>query len=249
MSFNPDPTKPAEEIIFSRKRNKREHPPLFYNNVMVKRVQQHKHLGLVLDSCLTFAAHITEKIAKARKGIGVIKYLSSYIPVGTLEQIYKTYVRPHLDFCDIIYHSPEVESLFDSSFHLSYWMNQIEKVRYQAALAVTGTWQGTNTDKIYEELGWESLSKRRWFRRLIQIHKIQNNLCPHYLKEALPTLQTYNISTRRGVTILELNTKRDYFKNSFYPDAINSWNNLDINLRIEKSLNKFKTIIIKIIRP
>ena len=37
-------------------------------------------------------------------------------------------------------------------------------------------------DKVYEELGWESLSKRRWFRRLVQFFKTQNNLTPGYLK-------------------------------------------------------------------
>ena len=32
---------------------------------------------------------------------------------------------------------------------------QIERVQYQAVLGVTGTWNGTNSNKIYEELGWE----------------------------------------------------------------------------------------------
>ena len=82
------------------------------------------------------------------------------------------YVRPHLDFCDVIYHLPEIESLFSSSTKLPYWMEQIEKVQYQAALAVSGAWQGTNMDKIYEELGWESLSDRRWLRRLILLYII-----------------------------------------------------------------------------
>ena len=81
----------------------------------------------------------------------VIKHLSSYVPVKTLDQINKMHVRPHLDFCDVINHKPEIESLFVTSSRLSYWM--IERVQYQAVLAVTGTWQGTNTDKIYEERG------------------------------------------------------------------------------------------------
>ena len=38
MSFNPDPTKPAEEIVFSRKHAHVQHPPLFFNNIMVKQV-------------------------------------------------------------------------------------------------------------------------------------------------------------------------------------------------------------------
>ena len=82
----------------------------------------------------------------------MIKYLSSYVPVKTLDQISKMYVRPHFDFCDVIYPIPEIDSLFVTSSRLSYWMNRIERLQYQAALAVTGAWQGTNTDKIYEEL-------------------------------------------------------------------------------------------------
>ena len=101
MCFNPDPTKPAEEIIFSHKKKPSHHPPIFFNNVEVKRVSEHKHIGLILDSKLTFSSHINEKLAKARKGVGVIKYLSSHVPVRTLEHIYKTYVRPHLDFFDV----------------------------------------------------------------------------------------------------------------------------------------------------
>ena len=69
MNFNPDQTKQAEEIIFSQKRNKVFHPPIYFNNIEVKRVEDHKHLGLVLDSKLSFTKHINEKIATARKGI------------------------------------------------------------------------------------------------------------------------------------------------------------------------------------
>ena len=41
---------------------------------------------------------------------------------------------------------------------------KIESVQYSAALAVTGTWRGTSREKLYAELGWESLSSRRWSR-------------------------------------------------------------------------------------
>ena len=116
MSFNPDPTKPAEEILFSHKRKPIAHPPLFFNGIQVKRVNEHKHLGLILDPLLNFAAHFKEKIAKARKGIGIIKHLRSYLPLNTLEQIYKMHVRPHLDYCDFIYHIPSlIKKISDKS--------------------------------------------------------------------------------------------------------------------------------------
>ena len=249
MSFNPDPTKPAEEIIFSHKRHREVHPPLFFNNIMVKQVNEHKHLGLILDSKLTFANHIADKLMKARKGVGVIKYLSSYVPVKTLDQIYKMYVRPHLDFCDVIYHIPEIDSLFDSSSRLSNWMNQIERVQYQAALAVTGTWKNTNTDKIYEELGWENLSKRRWFRRLVQFFKIQNGLTPDYLKIPVPFTRNQGPATRITNAVPSIKCRTTSYMNSFYPNTIKIWNNIGPDLRQATSLNSFKSNILKLIRP
>ena len=249
MSFNPDPNKPAEEVIFSHKKVRQNHPPLFLNNIEVKNVNEHKHLGLILDSKLTFGSHINEKLSKARKGVGVIKFLSSYVPVKTLDQIYKMYVRPHLDFCDVIYHKPEITNLFDSSIRLSYWMEQIERVQYQAALAVTGTWKGTSLNKIYDELGWEPLSKRRWFRRLVQFFKIQNNLTPQYLKTPVPTPRTHLYGTRTGNDIPNMKCNKNLYTSSFYPNAVKIWNDVGPELRLSVSLSAFKSEIIKIIRP
>ena len=103
MSFNPDPTKPAEEVLFSQKLNSPGHPPIYFNDIEVKRVSDHKHLGLNFDPKLSFIKHISEKIGIARKGIGIIKHLAPYLPLKSRDQIFKMHVRPHLDYCDIMY--------------------------------------------------------------------------------------------------------------------------------------------------
>ena len=54
------------------------------------------------------------------------------------------YIRPHLDYCDVIYHIPSKLNPFESSVNLHYTMQIIESTQYQAALAVSGTWKGTN---------------------------------------------------------------------------------------------------------
>ena len=71
---------------------------------------------------------------------------------------------------------------------LSSLMEKIERVQYQAALAITGAWQGSSRSKIYDELGWESLSDRRKGRRVLLINKIINNNTPSYLNETLMRL-------------------------------------------------------------
>ena len=177
MSFNPDPTKQAVQVLFSRKTRKIVHPEIFFNDTQVKTVNEHKHLGLTLDTKLTFASHIDDKLKKARKGLGIIKTLSSYLSVKTLDQVYKMFVRPHLDFCDVIYHFPCITNPFDSSINLKYLMNTLERIQYHCALAITGAWQGTNLDKIYDQLGWESLTDRRYCRRFFHFYKFFSSFC------------------------------------------------------------------------
>ena len=95
--------------------------------------------------------------------------------------MYKALVRSHLDYCDIIYHTPASNSQINLGVTLSSLMERVERIQYQAALAITGAWQGSNRAKLYEELGWETLSDRRWCRRILQIYKIKNNMTPTYL--------------------------------------------------------------------
>ena len=58
MSFNPDPTKMAQEVLFSRKKSKVIHPSLIFNGKDVSRSESHKHLGLVFDPKLNFDMHL-----------------------------------------------------------------------------------------------------------------------------------------------------------------------------------------------
>ena len=88
----------------------------------------------------------------------MIKFLSKYLPRNTLTELYKLYVRPHLDYGDVIYHIPPKKCDFSQDTSLNNHMEKLESVQYSAALAVTGAWKGTSREKLYEELGWESLS-------------------------------------------------------------------------------------------
>ena len=94
MSFNPDPSKQAVEVIFSRKKSEQYQPPIFFNNLQVQSLSVHKHLGLSLDSKLNLQEHLKEKSAKANTGIGVIKKLSCYIPRKSLLTICNMFVWP-----------------------------------------------------------------------------------------------------------------------------------------------------------
>ena len=146
------------------------------------------------------------------------------IHLKTLDQIYKAFVRSHLDYCDIIYHIPSHLNQAPLGVTLNSLMEKVERIQYQAALAISGAWRGSSRSKIYEELGWESLSDRRMGRRILQIHKILNNKTPSYLSDKLPPNSRTLFSGNVRNTFRELICKSNRYMNSFFPDAIASWN-------------------------
>ena len=238
MSFNPDPNKQAAEVTFSRKQNTLGQPDVFFNNFPVNSTHSQKHLGLSLDNKLNFYSHLKEKIAKANKGIGTIKRLYKNLPRNALLSIYKSFIRPHLDYADIIYDQPHNQSLSD----------RIESVQYNAALAITGAIRGTSRERLYQELGFESLSNRRWYRRLTMFFNIASGNCPNYLTNILPTRQT-SYNTERNNLYYTYRANTDYFKNSFFPCSVNKWNKLDSDIRNSKSISIFKKSLLGFIRP
>ena len=59
MSFNPDTSKQAQEVIFSRKIKKLPHPSLVFSNNNVLQASSQKHLDVSLDVKLTFDEHLS----------------------------------------------------------------------------------------------------------------------------------------------------------------------------------------------
>ena len=133
------------------------------------------------------------------------------LPRKSLLTIYKSFIRPHLDYCDIIYDQPNNES----------FCTKIEHIQYNAALAITGAIKGTSQTKLYKELGLESLKFRRWFRRLCTFFKIKTSGKPEYLFKLIPTGQhSYNTRSLDQTDTYYCST--DAFKNSFF-SIYNSW--------------------------
>ena len=199
-----------------------DHPQLFFNGSPVTRLNEHKHFGLILTPTLSFEKHIIEKEKKAKKNIGIIKHLNKFLPLKTLNNMYKALVRSHLDYCDLIYHIPPTSHTPPLGTSLHDHMERVEKLQYQAALAVTGAWQGTSRVKIYEQLRRESLSDRRMSKRVLQLHKIIDDKTPAYLHDKLPPNRNVIISLPN--VLQEIRCRTDRYQNSILPNAVSQWN-------------------------
>ena len=116
-------------------------------------------------------------LKKINKTISLLRKLQNKLPRAPLVSIYKSFVRPHLAYGDIVY-----DQTFNNSFH-----ERIESIQCKAALSITGTIRGSSREKLYQELGFESLQQRRWYRKHYLFLKIIKNQSPKYLFELIPT--------------------------------------------------------------
>ena len=120
---------------------------------------------MILNTKLDFILHLKNVQNKVNKTIGLLRKLQGALPRTSLITIFKAFIRPHLDYGNITY-----DRAYNTSFH-----QNIELIQYNAALAIAGAVRRTSRKKLYQELSFESLQQRRWYRKLCCLFKIIKN--------------------------------------------------------------------------
>ena len=103
MNFNSDPSKQAQEVPISPKIQKTCHPSIYFDNRSVKQVPPQKYMRIILDSKLNFQDHLENMLNKVNKTIELLRKLENILPGGPLLTLYKSFIRPHFDYGDVIY--------------------------------------------------------------------------------------------------------------------------------------------------
>ena len=111
---------------------------------------------MFLDFKLTFQEHLENMLNKVNKTIGLLRKLQNTLPRPSLLTIYKSFIRPHLDYGNVMY---------DQAYNVSF-QQKVESIQYNAAVAITGAISGTSTEKLFEKLDLKSLQDRRWYRKI-----------------------------------------------------------------------------------
>ena len=114
-----------------------------FNNSIVNVTSIHKNLDMIVDSKLSFDEHLNSvQKKKISRTVGLPRKVQAIPPRTFLITIYKSFVRPHLDYGDIIY-----DETFNESFH-----QRIESIQYNAAIAITGVIRDTSSENLYQDL-------------------------------------------------------------------------------------------------
>ena len=131
-------------------------------------------------------------------------------------------------------------------------LSKVESIQYTAARIITGAWKGSNMLKLYETLGWESMSNRREMKKLVLLFEIMETKSPRYLYDIIKKQQfRQNSRLYEKKDLINIPSKGPY-KLSFFPSTILDWNKLDKldpGIKQAKSKNIFKNRLLNKIRP
>ena len=218
-------------MTVSRKLNKPYHPPLTMNNTIIENVREHKHLGLILSDDGSWHKHIDMIVKKAFNRLNILRKFRYYLDRKTLEKLYISFIRPILEYGDIIW---------DNSTALL--VHKLENVQLEAARIVTGGTRLTSFTNLYKETGWEKLNSRRESHKAIFFHKMVNNVTPLYLSNLIPAQlrDVHSYNTRNSDVIPPIICRTSLYSNYFMPSTVRIWNSLPRQIQSNSSLYQIK---------
>ena len=233
VTFNPSKN---ESLLISRKINKPIHPPLYMQNVQIQEVSSHKHLGLYFSNDCSWHQHIDYIKQKAWFRIHIMRKLKFKLDRKSLETIYLTFIRPLLEYGDVIWDNCT-----------QYEKNELDKIQNEAARITTGTTKLVSLDNLYKEVGWQTLHRRRQDHKITLFYKMFNQLTPVYLSSLIPqqvnAISHHNLRNSNDIHTIRSNTS--LYHNSFLPSTLRQWNSLPVEVRQLNTLSSFKTFLKK----
>ena len=119
---------------------------LCFNNSIFSQTPYQKHFGIFLDVLGMFEEYLKVISIKVNKTIGLLRKLRKYLSRPVLITMYKAFVRPNIDYDDIIY-----DKAYNETFH-----QKLESIQYNSCLALSRAIRGSSREKLSHELGLES---------------------------------------------------------------------------------------------
>ena len=220
------------------KRNSTSYMYTFHN---LEQVSEEKDLGVIVDEKLNFYSHIEEKIKKANQMLGIIRSTFKYIDCTILNLLYKTLVRPHLEYASSVW-SP----------HTKKYQEKLEKVQRRATRLVPELKHLSYEERL-QKLKLPSLQYRRLRTDLIQLFKMTHGLvemdtdthcmkCNHNTSMLQPSLRPSNRGHPHKYQVHHHPGVRNRFITA---RALSYWNALSEETVTAVSINSFKNKLSK----
>ena len=234
VTFLPSKTK---SLIVSNKSDRELNPPVIFDNTAVSEVNHHTYLGITVSFNLRWNTHVDELCTKANKHLNVMLPLKYKLDRRSLENMYKPFVRPVMEYGIVVW-----GGTYDTS------LSKLEEINIKAMRIITGATEKCNIAKLSLETSISSVAERRDMAMLLMFYKVVNNLVPDYLSQLLPSanrnIVKYNLRNNDEIKLPFM--RLETFRRSFIRYALKLWNLLSIQDSTISCVYEFKTSLSEI---
>ena len=208
MSIHPEKTKSM--VVTTRQKHQRA--PLLLNlsldDKKIQQVSEHKVLGLIIDSDLSWHSHLNNLIKRLSVNTYLLSRLKKFASNKALKLFFEAHINSYVNYASTIWDNVSGE-----------YMKRLNAVRRRAVKLLIND-QNMSTDNKFKSLNILPLSQQLTFNKAIMAHKIYHNKAPPYLS---PLFR--KATDRYGSTRLTLPPVRiDIFKGSLAYSGSVLWN-------------------------
>ena len=196
--------------------------------VELEKVKNEKDLGVIIDQNLTFRDHITSKVNKANRNVGIVFRTFTYNDQEMFLNLYKSIIRPHLEYA-----TPVWSPLYKKNKII------IENVQRRATKLVATCKNLTYQERL-RKLGLPTLEYRSERADMIQTYKILHGIDKIDM-DKLFTPALYRATRGHSYKLQEKRSRLNVRANTFSNRVVDTWNNLPENVVNAPSVNAFKS--------
>jgi len=202
------------------------------NGQILETVKQEKDLGVVISEDLKVSNQCNMAYLKANRTLGLIKRTIEYKSEFIMLRLYKSLVRPHLEYCTAAW-SP-------------YYIKDkclLERVQHRFTRLIPGMKELSYSERL-AKMGLMTLEERRNRSDLIEMFKMVKG----YSKVSLDTFFEFDTTNRTRGHSLKLKKKRcftDLRRHFFAERVVDNWNRLSEAAVSATTVNGFKNHLMK----
>ena len=191
--------------------------------------QTEKDLGVTIDNKLNFTKHINSASAKANRTLTIIKQNFPYLDPDTFLTLYKSKVRPILEFASPVWNP-----------HLKNHIRNLERVQQRATKLIPALRHLTYPQRL-RRLGLPTLEYRRLRQDLLTtfVSLTRSDSLNH--NEILPPLQQTHTTRGHRLRLTKERTRTTAYGHGLRHRIVNDWNKLPENVIASTSINMFKS--------
>ena len=195
------------------------------NGEPIKRVQQVKYLGIMINENLTWNEQYKSLKGKIKNALSSLWKLKNIPPQSKLDQVYKALLESHLRYSDELWGKLSNTKL-----------DHLQRLQNRARTPIEGS-----RLKDGWRCNWLSVSNLIKFDRAVMIYKIINGLCPDNLREILATRSQISNNLTRHYLDLDIPRQNlEFSKKSFFYCGAQMWNEIPIQIKTSSMITTFK---------